>query len=146
MVQGKAFFVVGHERWGKSSTLAALTGGNPHVKWHSVGGRDFFIRRMSNDDIPADWDTFLDALDPAQKPHVILTVCPKVAAMPVLQRLRSRYDLHFWVMQQSWDGKRVITAGEEHSLRSLGVADVFVQRVPPAQRAPAFKQFILAHP
>lgn len=146
MARAQAFFVAGHEHWGKSGTLKAMTGGLHQVRWHSIGGRNFFIRRMSNDDWLTEWEKFLDGLVPGQSPHVILTVCPKPEALPVLQRLRSRYDLHFWAIKHAWDGQRSITSTEESALRALGVVALFAQRVDAGPRAVAFEQFVASHP
>jgi hypothetical protein len=65
----QAFFVVGHSNWGKSSTLKALAA-PPQVRKVVVGGRTFFIRRMSNDDRPNDWVAFIKGLRPADRPYV----------------------------------------------------------------------------
>lgn len=145
MSAAQAFFVVGHAHWGKSETLAALTSGSHYVRHHAIGVRDFFIRRTSNDDWPDRWETFLDALVPAKHPHVILTVCPHDAALPVLQRLRARYDLYFWVIHESWDGQLMITSTEEQSLRALGPLEVFRGHHDAPVRARAFERFVAAH-
>jgi len=145
MPQGQVFLVVGHENWGKSRTLKAMTDGNVHAKEVRIGSKSFFIRRMSNDDRPEEWVQFVDTLDPTEKPHVILTVCPRKEALPVLRKLTESYDLFFWVIRHRHNEGIQITIEEEKSLRALGTVEVYDQRREASDRAAAFKQFIRAH-
>jgi len=69
----KIVFVVGHENWGKSKTLKALTDNNRYVKNYELGGHEWFIRRMSNDDQP---DGYYDFMDVLSKPYLIAAFCP----------------------------------------------------------------------
>lgn len=142
----QAFFVVGHENWGKSETLHELMGGSHHVRKALIGGRSFVIWRMSNDDVEEDWVKKIRRLDPNRNPHVVLTVCPKREAMSVLSELRKKYALFFWVMRRSYTEDRVIPPAEEQQLRRLGVVEVFSDRAEARVRAAEFRRFIELHP
>ena len=75
MPKGKAFIVVGHRHWGKSSTLKALTNGNVHDDSIEIDGRSFFIRRMSNDDDSEGLVEFAKGLKP-KIDLLLMTLCP----------------------------------------------------------------------
>ena len=99
----QAFFAVGHNNWGKSRTLRALTGGLHRIRNFPLDNRPFQIRRSSNDDELQRWTRLLDGLNPTSHTHVILTVCPTPASQPVLARLRQRgYGLFFWIIRHNW--------------------------------------------
>ena len=145
-MKAQAFFVVGHSNWGKSQTLRALAGPHQVRRW-SVKGRDFFVRRMSNDDLSDKWMKFIKQLDPARRSHVIAALCPKTDALDLLGTLKDKYNLFFWVLRHSYEGYGAISAQEEDALRALGTVVVFDQKHAPAeQRAKALKEFVLANP
>jgi len=55
-----AFAVVGHRDWGKSTTLRSLAGNR---RWVTLNGKRFFVRLMSNDDVPRKYQKFIEQLD-----------------------------------------------------------------------------------
>ncbi len=75
MTKGRVVFVVGHARWGKSRTLRALTI-NPHRRRIQLGGVEFSIRRMSNDDRPDEFYDFIRDVQPADKSDLIVAFLP----------------------------------------------------------------------
>lgn len=141
----QAFFVVGHSNWGKSQTLRALTLRH-QVRYWSVGHRNFFIRRMSNDDYLDRWADFVQQLDPKSVPYVIIALCPNEDAIRVLERLKGKYDLYFWVIRHSYGDARMISSKEEQALRALGAVQVLEERHDSAGRADAFMKFVAANP
>ena len=84
MAKNQAFLVVGHRHWGKSTTLRALTNGQRG--WLVLEGKRFFVRLMSNDNVPDSYEDFISALDPAKKPLVIMAYCPENPPYPLIQR------------------------------------------------------------
>jgi hypothetical protein len=144
MRKGQAFFVVGHRHWGKSRTLRAVKDGVRQRRSVVVGGRTFWVREMSNDDKPAEWADKLNELDPNVKPQVILTLCPTPFAEPVLQNLRRRYDLFFWILQRAYDGERVIRQDEVGILQNLGTVEQFNRIAEADVRAARFRRFVEA--
>jgi len=149
----QAFFVVGHEKWGKSTTLAALANLGPHGKKFYCDSRRFEVRHMSNDDKPESWQKFVENLDASVYSHVIIALCPKPDVQLLLRNLRRKYDLFFWIIQRSHNGYphsrgddgRVISLDEEQVLRSLGTVEVFTQLADHSDRATAFENFIRTH-
>lgn len=141
MTHGQAFFVVGHENWGKSRTLKALTG-HHQVRWHAIDERLFFIRRMSNDDYPRDWAAAVRSLDVSANPFVIFTVCPKAEAKKSLRELGRKYDLFFWVIRLRQNGGGEVTKDQVRMLKSLGTVEVFEGCAQPRVRATAFLRFV----
>lgn len=145
----RAFFVVGHEQWGKSRTLGALVGSQ--ARSVEIGGTSFFVRRMSNDDYPDRFQAFVEGLDPASRPHAIVALCPKFddGDFPVaslLVGLRERYDLFFFVLLHKYGARDEITAAEIARLREYGVAHIFDRRDAEApERAEALRRFIVAN-
>jgi len=65
MAKGKAFLVVGHKHWGNLQPLKPLTDGNSipahRENWVKLF---FFVRRMSNDDVPDSLIELVNSLDP----------------------------------------------------------------------------------
>jgi len=158
MPKPKIAFVVGHEKWGKSETLRAITNGNKH----QIGGVEFFIRQMSNDDItprnPNSFEKFWKSIDPKKKPNVIGTLCPKfqdldraAKLVEVLDALRKKgYQLFFWVIRNRCKPIRnetnEISEGEISELRKFVHSDkeveVFSEIHEPTVMADKFKCFV----
>ena len=65
MEKARIVFIVGHRRWGKSTTLTALANGMR--RFISLAGVEFFIRRMSHDDRPDEFFAEMDGVN-AVKP------------------------------------------------------------------------------
>lgn len=143
-MSGKIFFVVGHSNWGKSKTLKALTT-HHQVRYFQIGGVDFFIRRMSNDDYLGEWAELVKGLRPSERPYVIVALCPNDDALKLLEQLRSRYELFFWVLRHSYQDDRSISRKEEASLRTLGTVEVFEERLSAERRAAQFKKFVATY-
>ena len=112
MEKGKAFFVVGHRNWGKSKTLQALTKGS-RKRRIEIKTKQFFIRSMSNEDVPDSFNKFLKKLDPNRKPYLIVALCPKFdqrstntnkpSTEEMLQQLRRKnYKLFFFILVHQW--------------------------------------------
>ena len=78
MYKGIAFLVVGHENWGKSKTLRAMTNDNFHKRYKEVAGTIFFIRRMSDDDRSDEYKVFVNGLDQKYNKNIILAFCPNM--------------------------------------------------------------------
>jgi hypothetical protein len=152
MERAKAFFVVGHKHWGKSSTLRALTDGSSHRGWWRIGSDRFFVRRMSNDDIPDDFYTLLGKLDPAEKPLVIITLCPtfedeeaRAKLIGALQDFKRKYELYFFVLRHSYSDERQISDDEIANMKRFGTVDKFSsRRTEMGERGKALEKFIQA--
>lgn len=144
--RGQIFFVVGHKRWGKSSTLRQITDEVHQVRTVQLGDRSFFIRRMSNDDRPEEWEAFVQPLDPAETSHLIIALCPTLKADPFLAALSERYALFFWVMRHQYGGSGEIKPEEEARLAMVGRVEVYTGHDEAAERAARLQRFILANP
>jgi hypothetical protein len=148
MPKKKIAFVVGHANWGKSSTLRALTNEDFRQRRTTIGGFEFFIRRMSNDDQPAGYIEFMKSLDPALRPYLIAALCPQfdnpaAATNLILTNLRAKgYQLFFWVIEHQYGTNAVVSAKEIQSLRKFGKVEVFSKSVEAAARSRSFKQYV----
>ncbi len=151
MSKGKAFLVVGHKQWGKSTTLKVLTDGNRNVHTWTIDSVQFFIRRMSNDDVPRSLQDFVNSLDPDAKPRVIATLCPTFydkKALPVLldilATLKRKYELFFFVLRHKCNNpKKTIPDDEIDRLEHYGTVEVFVpEGAEPSVIARAFKKLV----
>jgi hypothetical protein len=152
MPKGKAFFVVGHKNWGKSTTLKALTDGSWRKRLWEIKGTEFFIRRMSNDDIPKDFRDFATRLDPKSRPYVIATMCPtfedkRWRPHETMRLLRQSYDLFFFVLRHKCkDPEITISDGEVSQMEKYGEVKVYRNSGNrPAAIARAFEMFIRQH-
>src|ERR1043165_566165 len=157
MKSGKATMVVGHEHWGKSTTLRALTGTRSVTRGPEtmiIKGHKVRIKRMSNDD-PKDKDPqhfwrFICGLDPESDPYVIIAFCPnfesdaktrrnKLDAGSILDKLASSYQLSFWVIKESQNPQeklpREISAKEIKALRGYGRVETFSGKATEKERA-----------
>lgn len=152
MNKGRIFFVVGHRRWGKSTTLRALTG-RRLARSFLINSHKFYIRRTSNDDVrigepPTGYYEFLSHLKPEQNLHVLATLCPTLWDKRLfnnLRRLKASYQLFFFVLKRRWDGKRQISVEEISALRKLGIGRrtyEFKKEGEATQRANSLKLFI----
>jgi hypothetical protein len=150
MPKPKIAFVVGHENWGKSETLRALTNGDRYQKKCEIGGVEFFVRRMSNDDIPEthSFEKFMNSLDPTKNPNIIAALCPNFqdvdrATELVLESLRKKgYQLFFWVMENQYGTDRAIAANDISHLRTVGEVEVVSGMHEANARASNFKRFV----
>ncbi|MDH2916567.1 MAG: alpha/beta hydrolase [Gallionella sp.] len=149
MSNGKIAFVVGHANWGKSKTLRALTNDNYRVNRIMIGGVDFFIRRMSNDDQAEGYLNFMNDVHPAIKPNLIAALCPnfhepEAATFSILTDLRSKgYQLFFWVIKHQFGTADAVTENQINRLSEFGMVEVFSKQVEASARSKAFKQFVL---
>lgn len=133
MVKGKAFLVVGHKNWGKSSTLKALTNNSRFIRKWRIKSVEFFVRRMSNDDVPKSLLALVTWLDPTVTPYVIATLCPtfndeKTVPMllKTLEILREKYKLFFFVLQHKGSNPGItIPRDEIDKLERYGTVEVF---------------------
>lgn len=141
-------FVVGHENWGKSKTLRALTNDNYQVKKKTVGEIEFFIRRMSNDDDQDGYFKFMKLLDPKYKPNLVAALCPNferpgARTVDVLEILiKKGYTLNFWVIENQYGTENSVTGAEIKSLNSYGTVEIFSKLAESNVRAKAFEAFI----
>jgi hypothetical protein len=154
MTKGKAFLVVGHKHWGKSTTLRALTGGNRFLRTWKIGSTLFFVRRMSNDDIPDSLIELVNSLDPKTTPRVIATLCPTFndkkavpALLEILGTLKRKYELFFFVLRHKCDNPSVTIPDDEiDKLERYGTVEQFHPEGARAQKiAQFFKRFVLRH-
>src|SRR5688500_7379453 len=118
MSKGIAFVLVGHKNWGKSRTLKALSDDNAHLQRITIKSYNFFIRRMSNDDVfktfPNKFTNFVKELDPDLLPYLIITLCPSFRdKLPktefVLQNLAKKYELFFFVLRYKYNHDKEIS-------------------------------------
>jgi hypothetical protein len=150
MTRGKAFAVVGHKHWGKSKTLAALTDGDTHQKISVIKSKEFFVRRMSNDDRPSSFYDRLNDLTPDLWPHVILTLCPtfsdknrRAQLIRALQNFQKKYRIFFFLRTDYYKQTRRISDEEIDALSRFGKIKVFSDsKADPEKRARALKRFI----
>ena len=148
MEQQKIAFVVGHSNWGKSSTLRALTGGSHRIRRTRIKDVEFFIRRMSNDDLPKSFIDRMKSLDPRAWPCVIAALCPDfenkaVPTEAILKSLqRKGYELFFWVIRHQYGTSETISQKELDLLKRLGTIEVFSDRSEAEVRAKKFESFV----
>jgi hypothetical protein len=147
MKKGRVVFVVGYSNWGKSRTLRSLTNGNSHQKLILIQGTEFFIRRMSNDDKPKDFYAFIDCVDPADKPQLIVAFCPEFHERRVQQSLETlqqkRYRLFFWVLRHQYGTQQIVRPDEITELRRYGRVEIFDDgQAEDTARARALRAFI----
>ena len=154
MAKGKAFLVVGHKRWGKSTTLKALTDGNRFLRTWKIGSILFFVRRMSNDDIPDSLIELVNSLDPETTPRVIATLCPTFndknalpALLKILDTLKRKYELFFFVLRHKCNNPSVTIPDDEiDRLERYGTVEQFRPEGARAHKiARFFKRFVLRH-
>jgi hypothetical protein len=144
----KIIFIVGHEKWGKSETLRALTNGDYYQKKITISGIPFFVRRMSNDDKPAEYVRFVESVDPFYKPQIIAALCPnferkKARTEYVLATLQSKgYKLFFWVIESQYKTSNVVTPLEIQRLREFGKVEVYTKKTEADVRSKRFMEFI----
>jgi len=152
MPKGIAFVLVGHKNWGKSRTLKALADGSSHLQTLSIKSHDFFVRRMSNDDVPEKlpnrFTDFVKNLEPNSCPYLIVTLCPSfIDSLPktkvVLQELVKKYQLFFFVLRYKYGRDKEISDDEIERLKRFGEVKVFSTKNAEAEvRAKAFRAFI----
>jgi hypothetical protein len=154
MVKGKAFLVVGHKNWGKSTTLKALTNGSRFERRWKIGTTQFFIRRMSNDDNPKDFLEFVNRCDPDATPRLVATLCPTFndkRSLPLLLKtlgaLKLRYELFFFVLRHKCQNpKRTIPDDEVENLERYGTVKIFpAEGAKPRAIARAFENFVMRY-
>jgi len=148
MPDPKVFFVVGHSNWGKSKTLRALTNGNHRVRRTTISKQEFFIRRMSNDDLPDSFINRMSTIHPNQWPNIIAALCPDFndsnkKTKEVLQALNDKgYKLFFWVLQMQYGTNNQIAESELSQLQNHGSVEVFTEVAEAEARAEQFKNYI----
>jgi hypothetical protein len=154
MNRGKAFLVVGHKHWGKSATLKALTDGNRFLRTWKIGSTLFFVRRMSNDDIPDSLIALVNNLDPDTTPRVIATLCPTFndkkalpALLKILRTFKRKYELFFFVLRHKGDNP--ITTMLDDEIDKLGrygtVRRFHPEGAKPQTIARFFQKFVMRH-
>jgi hypothetical protein len=148
MSKPKVFFVVGHSNWGKSETLRALTGGSHRVRRTTISGVEYFIRRMSNDDLPESFIKRMTTINPANWPNILAALCPdfddpeKKTAV-VLQALRDKgYELFFWVLHGQYGTGALIQPAELSRLRTFGKVELLSEAAEASARSKKFKAFV----
>ena len=148
MQKPKVAFVVGHAQWGKSKTLRALTNESYRQRRCLIGGVEFFIRRMSNDDNPKSFVKLMETIDPTVEPNIIAALCPnfqnkEAATEAVLAALRKKgYHLFFWVMVNQYGTNAVIAAKDISRLRTFGKVEVVSGVHEAESMAKKFKRFV----
>jgi len=154
MNKGEAFIVVGHKHWGKSTTLKALTDGNRFLRTWKIRSTIFFVRRMSNDDIPDSLVALVNRLDPATTPRVIATLCPTFndkkalpALLKILATFKRKYELFFFVLRHKGeDPSATVPDDEIERLERYGTVKRFhPEGAKPRTIARFFKKFVMRH-
>lgn len=145
MPRPRAFLVVGHKNWGKSSTLHALSGGRQRST--QVTGIDVRVKRMSNDDDDTGLAKYFKQLRPHVETRVLAAFCPHVtppdlSGIRLLSILQPSYDLYFWVQVHSYGDGRTIAPAEIAALRGWGTVHEYRGQAQAAQRAMDLKTFI----
>lgn len=148
MPKPKVVFVVGHSDWGKSKTLRALTNDNYRVRRTTISGVEYFVRRMSNDDLPESFVDWMTTVNPERWPNILAALCPdfetsekKTAA--VLQVLQNKgYKLFFWVLHKKFGVNEFIQSSEIARLRTFGKVEVVKDEWEASVRGRKFKAFI----
>jgi hypothetical protein len=141
MVNPQAFLVVGHSQWGKSKTLWALT--NDQRGWVTLDGKQFFVRLMSNNDVPDSYEKFINSLGPIKKPLVIAAYCPERPPYPFITALAKKYNLILWILEHNYADTASITPDEIQSLHKFGKVECYsLRRSEAVARASALMQFI----
>jgi len=138
MGMGKAFFVVGHEDWGKTRTINKIRKGLK--RYNSVLGNNFWIRGMSNDDKAKQYLHFVNKLNRSEKPLLIAALCPnfhnkKRHTAEIINILKSKYELYFWVMLHKYNYDDIVSDVEIKVLKNtvllvyiLGVIRILLER------------------
>jgi hypothetical protein len=141
-MKGKAFLVVGHTRWGKSSTLKALTDDRPVWYW-KFQEKTFFVKRMSNDDGIDQWRDAVSPSRPEKHPLLVVAMCPNEDAVETLEGLSCDYDLNFWVIRHQFAGNGVVTDDQLKPFLRLGTFEIFGDKRAEAEaRGQALRTFI----
>jgi len=151
MKKGKLFAVIGHKRWGKSTTLLFLTD-HKKVRYFTIKGQRFCIKRMSNDDIPKPFFQWIKDIEPETCPAVIIALCPTFDTkrsgrlVAALNSLRKRYDLFFFVLFHRYRPSTDHIEKEEiDRLKKFGTVQSFKSRTQGETRARALKKFIVTN-
>ena len=146
MSNKKVVFVVGHENWGKSKTLKALTDSDRYIKNYEIGGQKWFIRRMSNDDQPAGYYDFMDNLT---KSNLIAAFCPNFddarygITVDLLDKLDNKgYELYFWVLETQFTSGKKMCSNYIDKLKGYGTVEVYSQNDEASIRASKLREFI----
>jgi len=148
MTKSKVVFVVGHSNWGKSQTLRALTNDNYRVRRTSISGVEYFVRRMSNDDLPESFIDWMVTVNPERWPNILAALCPDFEASEkqtatVLQVLKDKvYKLFFWVLHKKFGSNEFIKPSEISNLRAFGKVEVIEDEWEAPVRGKKFKDFI----
>lgn len=141
-------FLVGHANWGKSQTLAALTGGSSYQRRITIKGHEFYIRRMSNDDDPKGLIAFAERVVATEKPNLIVAFCPnftepKAKTQFILSTLKNKgYSMFFFVLEHQYGTTETITQPEINQLKKAGAVEVYPLQKEAVVRAVAFQAFI----
>lgn len=142
----KAYLIVGHSNWGKSKTLKQLTSNSRRVRYFSISGEDFFIRRMSNDDFEKKLLKFVtDATK--YKRNLIIAFCPAFdksrESKKILDILSKDFTLFFFVLKHKFGSDLTISKNEIDVLRKYGDVSVFNKRNEEDKiRALSFEKYI----
>lgn len=152
----KIIFVVGHSNWGKSKTLKCLTDDNRYIQNYTVNNIDWFVRRMSNDDLLPSYSDFMKNLDIETKPNVIAAFCPNFGEKPnlkgknrkeetieILNSLKNKgYNLYFWVIEHQFVTKKKMDSSFINELKNFGKVEIYSKCEEADLRALALKDFI----
>lgn len=147
----KTIVLAGHENFGKTKTLQALTG-KQRATTVTIDKTGYVLHNMSNDDDPKRMLDFVGNLDPAQTTNLIITLCPnfhnpKKLTLQILSQLKAKgYQMNFWVLEKQFGDYNIVTPCEIVALAKWGCVEVFgAASTPAAQRAKHFKAFIRRH-
>src|SRR4051812_5071343 len=110
----KVFIYVGHSNWGKSMTLKLLTEGNSKIKFASISGYTFKVRKMSNDDDGQGLLNWVKDIPNIPYDKIIIAFCPKLAdiehpteeeetAMDIIFKLQETNELFFFIQMEKYN-------------------------------------------
>lgn len=142
-------FLVGHENFGKSKTLKALTSGVVQYRYWKLGDIQYQIRRMSNDDLTDQWKEYIDSFIASKGSDLIIAMCPdfrtrEKATKSYLTKLSKNYRLRFFVLKYAYGRSEMVKDEEIEQLREFGEVKLYEKKNTEAStRAKEFKAFVL---
>jgi hypothetical protein len=143
MAKGKAFLLVGHAHWGKSKTLTALTDGNWNVRYITIKGVEFKIKRSSNSD---NLEPCLEFVKNVTYPNLIIAFSSDgPEERQILEILKRKYDLYFFVLQHKYNNPDSEISEAENKLLeaySNSIESYTPKHEPAEKRATAFRAYI----
>jgi amino acid permease len=144
------FFVVGHERWGKSHTLKVLKNGNAFKRYVLINDVKIKVRTMSNDDKPFEYLPYIKTkIIKLKLLKFIITLCPnfkdkRKKSKKALDTLKkASYNMYFFVLYKKYGSDRYIELDEIKILKKYGRVHIYNESEKSEDKAKAFKKFVI---